>query len=71
MCLFQDPSSKQDVAIKFDPVVGNPNVLTECLFLREFSGKISSVPEYKCHSTIGGRRYLVMKYLEQSVEEHI
>jgi len=58
--LFENINTKEIVAVKFDPAEGNPNVLTECLFLKEFTPQLSKSPEYKLHSTIGGRRFLVM-----------
>ena len=57
--------------MKFDPINGAPNVLTECLFLREYSETLKTVPKYNIHSTLGGRRFLVMQYLPNSVESYM
>ena len=37
VCIFQEKSTGEKYAVKFDPLPPNsPNVLTECLFLRDF-----------------------------------
>ena len=38
VCVFEEKSTGQNYAVKFDPLPPNsPNVLRECLFLREFA----------------------------------
>jgi hypothetical protein len=38
VCIFEEKSSKQKYAVKFDPLPPtSPNVLSECLFLRDFA----------------------------------
>ena len=62
VCIYTEVATKTDYAVKFD-AVGQNNVLTECLFLRDFAQKIKTVPQYKYHSTFSGRRFLIMSYL--------
>jgi hypothetical protein len=62
------------VAVKFDPpfVKGEApksNVLTECLLMKNNAFKIPIMPKYIMHATIGGRRFLVMEYLDTSIED--
>ena len=62
VCIYTEKATNIDHAVKFD-AVGQNNVLNECLFLKDFSKKIETVPQYKYHNTIGGRRFLIMNYL--------
>ena len=72
VCLYQHKLTKQHFAVKFDPKDNkNSNVLTECLFLKEHSVKLTRIPKYILHSTIKSRRYLIMEYLDSSLEEYI
>lgn len=58
-------------AIKMDPV-DERNILSECTFMRNVGAQLSCAPKYVLHNTFGGgRRYLVMEYLEHSVEEYL
>ena len=70
VCVYTEKATNIDHAVKFD-AIGQNSVLNECLFLRDFSEKIEMVPKYKYHNTIGGRRFLIMNYLKNSVFEHI
>ena len=62
------------MAVKFDPPiikgqVSNSNVLTECLLMKNNAFKIPIMPKYIMHATIGGRRFLIMEYLDTSLED--
>ena len=37
VCLFENVNTNQEFAVKFDPLNGKAILLTECLFLKEFS----------------------------------
>jgi hypothetical protein len=72
VCLYHHVASGVDYAVKFDPKNRKcTNVLTECLFLRDQGPKMTKFPKYQKHSTIDGRRYLIMEYLPLSIEEYI
>ena len=68
VCIYEDTQTKEKFAVKFDPFEGNPNVITECLFLKDYSENLTTVPKYKLHATTGGRRYLIMEFLQKSIE---
>ena len=71
MCIFEDVKTKIQNAVKFDPKVGQTNVLTECHFLRDHKDQLLRCPQYKFHATVGGRRYLVMELLPLSIFEYV
>lgn len=54
-----------------DPI-DERNILSECTFMRSMGPQLTCAPKYVLHNTFGGgRRYLVMEYLEHSVEEYL
>ena len=65
------------MAVKFDPPIikgqaSNSNVLTECLLMKRVKTEaliMPIMPKYIMHATIGGRRYLIMEYLDTSLED--
>ena len=61
---------KKDVAVKFDKE-GESLILTECLFLKEQRDHLKKSVKYLLHDTVNARRFMVMEYLEQSVEEYL
>ena len=61
---------KKDVAVKFDKE-GESLILTECLFLKEQRDQLKKSVKYLLHDTVNARRFMVMEYLEQSVEEYL
>ena len=65
VCKYKEVSTGKTFAVKFDPdTPQSSNVLTECLFLRDHADQLTKAPQYKHHSTIGGRRFLIMQHLE-------
>ena len=61
------------VAVKMDPVIDR-NIASECTFMRDNCDgkKLTRAPKYILHNTFGGgRRYVIMEYLEYSVEEYL
>ena len=52
-------------------MASSQNVLTECLFLKNYSKGKDRIPTYNKHETINTRRFLIMTYFEESLEEHI
>ncbi len=70
-CKYITVSDGTPVAIKIDPE-DQRNILAECTFLKSVGPNLSCAPKYILHNTFGGgRRYLVMQYLELSVEEYL
>ena len=70
--LYTEKTTSDIFAVKFDPLPPYPqNVLTECLFLKKHSQGKERLPLYKIHATIEGRRFLIMKYFEQSLHDYI
>jgi hypothetical protein len=69
--LYQDRDTYEFVAVKFDPPENEAgkfaNILKECHLLLNFSYQIQYLPKYFFHGTSGGRRFLVMEYLKQSL----
>ena len=63
VCIYKERSTGTDYAVKFD-AIGQNTVLSECLYLKEFSHLLERAPKYKTHTTIGGRRFLIMQYLD-------
>ena len=81
MCLYKslphkdvNPPYPEFVAVKFDPTTETTN-LSETLFLKQINQRIKEenkrvrIPEYLMHSFYKGRRFFVMTYLPQSLEE--
>ena len=66
----------QYVAVKFDPSTETAN-LTETLWLKNLEKRIKeegikiNIPKYYLHSFKDGRRYFVMDYLPESLEDLI
>ena len=61
------------MAVKMDPV-DERTILSECTFMRQNCDgrKLTRAPKYILHNTFGGgRRYVIMDYLEDSVEEYL
>ena len=70
-CKYIRVSDGMPFAIKMDPP-DERNILSECTFMRSVGPQLSCAPKYVVHNTFGGgRRYLVMQYLEHSVEEYL
>ena len=81
----QQKPHKEYVAVKFDQIPKEnqklqTNILKECMFHKEYSGKILRIPAYISHSNLprdeqfsngGQRRYLIMQYFDKSVEDYI
>ena len=48
------------------------SVLSESLYYKEYArGQNDRLPQYITHNSHNSRRYLVMQYLEQSIEEYL
>jgi hypothetical protein len=64
----------EQVAVKFDPTTDTAN-LTETLFLRDMSKRMDeqnlkiNIPKYYMHSSYKLRRFFVMTYLPESIED--
>ena len=72
-CRYIRQSDRRIVAVKIDPVIDR-NIAAECTFMRENCDgkKLTRAPKYILHNTFGGgRRYVIMEYLEYSVEEYL
>lgn len=73
--LYRHKDDPNDLyAIKFDPV-GAQNILSECLFMRNFVSKgkhlLTRAPSYTLHNVTGGRRHLIMQYLEDDLDDYL
>ena len=67
--LYRHIKTNKDYAVKFDPeTIRDANILGECLFLKNNGQNMKHVPQYVQHMTINCRRYLIMDYLEKSLE---
>ena len=75
MCIYRNTQTGEKVAVKFDPKNlpkdAPSSVLKECKYLKEYNGKLTYAPKYYAHTTINNRRFMIIQFLEQSVEEHI
>ena len=70
-CKYIRVSDGMPFAVKMDPV-DERNILSECTFMRSVGPQLTCAPKYVLHNTFGGgRRYLVMQYLEHAVEEYL
>jgi hypothetical protein len=74
VALYHDTSEREDVAVKFEPRIikgqaSKSNFLTDCVLIIKHSNKIPIMPKYKMNGTIEGRRYLIMEYLDTSLED--
>ncbi len=62
------------MAVKFDPTTDTAN-LTETLFLRDMTKRVDeqkiqiNIPKYYMHSSYKLRRFFVMTYLPESIED--
>ena len=70
VCLYKDKEHEKHVAIKFDKE-GESLILEECLFLKEYYTQLKLAVRYYMHDTVKARRFMVMEYLEDSVEEYM
>ena len=80
VCLYRSMPQRtgqtfpEQVAVKFDPTTDTAN-LTETLFLRDMTKKIEeqkiqiNIPKYYMHSSYKLRRFFVMTYLPESIED--
>jgi hypothetical protein len=80
VCLYKSipqrngPNYPDEVAVKFDPTTDTAN-LTETLFLRDMTKRMEEqnlqikIPKYYMHSSYKLRRFFVMTYLPQSIED--
>jgi serine/threonine protein kinase len=73
VCMYRDILSQVEYAVKFAPEnTTDQSLLTECLLLKDNGdGKFDKLPRYNIHSTHNQRRFLVMEYLEYSVDEYL
>lgn len=61
VCSYTNKSTDEEFMVKFDPPPPvNPNLITECLFLKNKAGVMSRIPKYIFHDTINNRRFLIM-----------
>jgi hypothetical protein len=83
VCLYESLPQKdgtllypEQVAVKFDPTNETAN-LKETLWLKDQTKRIAeegikiNIPTYYMHSFSKGRRFFVMKYLPESLEDLI
>jgi serine/threonine protein kinase len=81
VCLYKslphrdvNPPYPEKVAVKFDPTTETTN-LKETLFLKDMNKRIKEenlkvkIPEYLMHSFNKGRRFFVMTYLPESIDD--
>lgn len=73
VCLYKHKQTGEFVAIKFEFASStDQSVLNESLFLKKLKDEQNlRIPQYLSHNTINGARYLMIKYLEQSITEHL
>ncbi len=72
VCLYTRVKDNTPVAVKFDGT-GQNQILNECLFMRNNCDgyKLPCAPKYDQHNVQGGRRHLIMQYLEKDLEDFI
>ena len=63
-------------AVKIDfPGVKNVMMLSESLYLREWSAKLDRFPKYIEHANVeeesGFRRFLIMQFIDRSLNEYV
>ena len=63
-------------AVKIDfPGVKNVMMLSESLYLREWSAKLDRFPKYIEHANVeeesGFRRFLIMQFIDKSLNEYV
>ena len=63
-------------AVKIDfPGVKNVMMLSESLYLREWSSKLDRFPKYIEHANVeeesGFRRFLIMEFIDKSLNEYV
>ena len=74
VALYHDTIEREDVAVKFEPPIikgqaSKSNFLTDSMLIEQNSNKIPIMPKFKMKGTIEGRRYLIMEYLDTSLED--
>lgn len=79
MCLYKTQKGEifpENVALKFDPSIETAN-LKETLILKDLTKRIDkegikiNIPKYYMHSFYKGRRFFVMTYLPESINDFI
>jgi hypothetical protein len=62
VCVFENTSTKEKVAVKFNPTQGTMVVVDELMFLKEVKNKgLKRLPFlYDTDTSIDGRRFYVM-----------
>ena len=63
--------SKYAVKFEFHGVFNN-TMLSEALFLKDATALgLDRIPKYELHGTIGGRKFFIMEYLSESIDDYI
>ena len=76
VALYHDKIEREDVAVKFDRRIiqgqaSKSNFLTDCMLIKQNSNKIPIMPKYKMNGTIEERKFLIMEYLDTSLEDEL
>lgn len=72
VCSYTKRSTGEEFMVKFDPPPPvEPNLIGECLFLKNKAEGLSRIPKYVFHETINNRRFLIMQMTKYSLEEYI